>query len=103
MAQTSLLVTGSQNTVVSAMGANEGQKGELVTPKRMLKSLKRAYSSSMACIETHKRLSSYQSMLHKKLAVRTTTKEDLAELRKMCEDLVYIAQQVLFMIPAYGE
>ncbi|CAG8770888.1 10223_t:CDS:2, partial [Acaulospora colombiana] len=96
----------SSRTTVNMMAETPLQQGETVlpnlpqyemkaeptTPKRMLKSLKRAYSSSMACIETHMRLSSYQNVLQKKLVVKTFTKEDRQEVRKICEELVYTIQ-----------
>ncbi|KAG8866327.1 hypothetical protein FRC20_008809 [Serendipita sp. 405] len=67
-------------------------KAETGTPKQVLKTLKRAYSSSVSCFETHIRLSSYQATLNKKLARKTLSDDDIQQIRRICENLVYIIQ-----------
>lgn len=62
------------------------------SPKKVLKSLKRIYTKSITCLETHMQLTSYQSTIHKKLALKAPSKEDLSELRRICEELIYIIQ-----------
>jgi hypothetical protein len=68
------------------------KEGHKNTPKKALKSLKRVYTASISCIETHIQLTQYQSTIHKKLALKVTSKEDVNELRRICEDLIYIMQ-----------
>ncbi|KAG8808937.1 hypothetical protein FRC17_003693 [Serendipita sp. 399] len=67
-------------------------KAETGTPKQMLKSLKRVYSSSLSCLETHIRLASYQSTLTKILSRKVLSNNDIQEIRRICESLVYIIQ-----------
>ncbi|KAG8811922.1 hypothetical protein FRC19_003491, partial [Serendipita sp. 401] len=67
-------------------------KAETGTPKQVLKTLKRAYSSSVSCFETHIRLSSYQATLNKKLARKTLSDDDIQQIRRICENLIYIIQ-----------
>lgn len=62
------------------------------SPKNVVKSLRRAYSASIACMETQIRLATHSSVLHKKFALDLYTHHDLQEVRKICEDLVYIIQ-----------
>lgn len=65
---------------------------EPTTPKRMLKSLKRVYNASVTCFETHIRLSSHQSALQRKLALKSISKDDIQDVRKISEDLIFILQ-----------
>jgi hypothetical protein len=71
------------------VGLREGHTKN--TPKKVFKSLKRAYTTSITCIETHIQITQYQSTISKKLALKVTS-EDLNELRRICEDLIYIIQ-----------
>jgi hypothetical protein len=64
------------------------------TPKKVFKSLKRVYTTSITCLGDHIQISQYQSTIRKKLALKVTSKEDLNELRGICEDLIYIIQWV---------
>jgi hypothetical protein len=60
----------------------------------MLRSLKRMASASITCFETHKQLSSYQTTVTKKLSLKAYTKQDIQEIRRICESIVYIIQRV---------
>lgn len=67
-------------------------KSEDATPRKMLRTLKRVATASITCFETHKQLSSHQTFLLKKLSLKAYTKEDISEIRHVCENLVYIIQ-----------
>jgi hypothetical protein len=72
--------------------ASTSSQGMTASPKGMVKSLRHAYSASIACMETQIRLVTYSNILHKKFSLDRYTQQDLQEVRKICEDLVYIIQ-----------
>ena len=75
----------------SAMGSRH-PKTEDTPPKKVLKTLKRMASASIPCFETHRQLSTYQSIITKKLGLKAYTGEDIHDIRRICETLVYFIQ-----------
>lgn len=87
----------AQSHALKATLEYQREKSDDAPPRKMLRTLKRVATASITCFETHKQLSSHQSFLMRKLSLRTYTKEDISEIRRVCENLVYIIQWVFLL------
>ena len=82
----------AQAYALHATLGSQQYKSEDASPRKMLRTLKRVATASITCFETHKQLSSHQTFLLKKLSMKAYTKQDIQEIRRVCESLVYIIQ-----------